>query len=110
MLSGSNGRSLAMSAADAIGFSMTGPTPGLMSKSTPSPVNGVVMSAKRIAASTPRRRTGWSVTSAQSAGSRVISMSDAGSRMARNSGSDAAGLAHEPDGRGVDRLAPAARR
>ena len=46
------------------------------------------MSAKRIAASTPRRRTGWSVTSVQSAGSRVISTSVARSRIARYSGRD----------------------
>ena len=58
-----------------------------MSKATPRPVNGVVMSANRIAASTPRRRTGWSVTSAHSAGSRVISISVARSRILRYSGS-----------------------
>ena len=50
-------------------------------------MNGVVMSANRMAASTPRRRTGWRVTSAHSAGSRVISRSVACSRIFRYSGS-----------------------
>ena len=60
------------------------------------------MSANRIAASTPSRRTGWSVTSAHSAGSRVISSSVARSRIAPVLGQRAAGLAHEPHRRRVD--------
>ena len=85
--SGSNGRKRARSAAVRTGWSMTGPTPSRMSNAIPSPASGVVMSANRIAASTPRRWTGWSVTSAHRAASRVISSSVARSRMARYSGS-----------------------
>ena len=72
-----------------------------MSNATPRPVNGVVMSANRIAASTPRRRTGWSVTSAHSAGSRVISMQRRALADPAVLGQRPAGLAHEPDRGGV---------
>ena len=47
-----------------------------------------MMSAKSTAASTPWRRTGWRVTSAQSSGCRQISNSVNRSRTARYSGSD----------------------
>jgi hypothetical protein len=35
------------------GAAMTGPTPGLMSRSTPTALSGSTMSEKKIAASTP---------------------------------------------------------
>ncbi len=47
-----------------------------------------MMSAKSTAASTPCRRTGWSVTSAHSSGWRQISKSPNRWRTARYSGSD----------------------
>ena len=47
-----------------------------------------MMSANSTAASTPCRRTGWSVTSAQSSGVRAISKSACRSRSSRYSGSD----------------------
>ena len=40
------------------GDATTGPTPGTMSRSTPSAFRGSTMSLKRMAASTPYRRTG----------------------------------------------------
>ena len=86
--SGSNSRSVSMSSGVRIGRAMTGPTPSTISRSTPMPGSGVVMSANRIAASTPSRLTGWSVTSAHRAASRVISTSVARSRIVRYSGSD----------------------
>ena len=46
-----------------------------------------MMSENRIAASTPKRRTGWRVTSAHRSGRRVISISESFSRTARYSGS-----------------------
>ena len=47
-----------------------------------------MMSAKSTAASTPCRRTGWSVTSAQSSGVSAISKNEWRSRSARYSGSE----------------------
>ena len=76
-----------MSTAIRIGRSMIGPTPSTISTATPIPASGVVISANRMAASTPSRRTGWRVTSAHSAGSLVISGSVVRSRIARYSGS-----------------------
>ena len=86
--SGSNGRSRSTSSRERIGRSITGPTPSTISTSMPIPASGVVISANRIAASTPRRRTGWSVTSAHRAASRVISTSVARARIARYSARD----------------------
>ena len=65
-----------------------------------------MMSAKRTAASTPCRRTGCSVTSAQSSGVPAISKKPCRSRSARYSGSERPGLPHEPDRRALGRLAP----
>ena len=65
-----------------------------------------MMSANSTAASTPWRRTGWSVTSAQSSGVPAISKNECRSRRARYSGQRPAGLAHEPHRRALDRLAP----
>ena len=61
------------------------------------------MSAKRMAASTPSRRTGWRVTSAHSAASRVISMERRPLADRAVLGQRATGLAHEPDRGRVDR-------
>ena len=47
-----------------------------------------MMSAKRTAASTPWRRTGWSVTSAHSSGVCATSKNECRSRIARYSGSE----------------------
>ena len=65
-----------------------------------------MMSANSTAASTPCRRTGCSVTSAHSSGVPATSKNACRSRIARYSGSERPGLAHEPDGRALDRLAP----
>ena len=65
-----------------------------------------MMSANITAASTPWRRTGCSVTSAQSSGVCATSQKECCSRIARYSGSERPGLPHEPDGRALDRLAP----
>ncbi len=64
------------------------------------------MSANSTAASTPWRRTGWSVTSAQSSG--VSGDLEEGVPLADRPvlGQRAAGLAHEPDRRALDRLTP----
>jgi len=72
----------------AIGWATTGPTPGLMSRSTPAAASGTTMSEKRIAASTPWRRTGCSVTSVTSAGSRQASSMGTAARTARYSGNE----------------------
>ena len=66
-----------------------------------------MMSANITAASTPCRRTGCSVTSAQSSGCRDdleerVPLADRAVLRQR-----APGLAHEPDRRALDRLAPA---
>ena len=52
------------------------------------PSTGVTMSANSTAASTPWRRTGWSVTSAQSSGVFATSKKEWRSRSSRYSGSD----------------------
>ena len=87
----------------------TGPTPSTSSTSTPMPRTGSMMSANITAASTPWRRTGCSVTSAQSSGlpadlEEVVALADLPVL-----GQRAPGLAHEPDRRALDVLAPAAR-
>ncbi len=86
--SGSNGRSRSTSAPDRTGAAMTGPTPSTSSTATPTPGRGVVMSANMIAASTPSRATGWSVTSVHRAASATICWRVARSRILRYSGSD----------------------
>ncbi len=65
-----------------------------------------MMSAKSTAASTPWRRTGWSVTSAQSSGCRQISKSAEPLADRPVLGQRPSGLAHEPHRRPLDRLAP----
>ena len=77
-----------MSATLVNGSATTGPTPSTSSTSTPIPITGVTMSAKRTAASTSCRRTGWSVTSAQSSGVFATSKNECCSRSARYSGSE----------------------
>jgi hypothetical protein len=84
--SGSSGRSASTWPRVRIGSAMTGPTPSTRSTATPMPGSGVVMSAKTIAASTPSRRTGCRLTSAQSAASATMSVKRARSRIARYSG------------------------
>ena len=65
------------------------------------------MSLNKIAASKPNRRTGWSVTSAASSG--VLHQFEKGMFLLELAifRQRAAGLAHEPDGRAVHRLAAA---
>src|SRR3990167_620059 len=65
---------------------MTGPSP--RANSSPPPRGSTInrISANRIAASTPRRSTGWSVTSAAASGFRHISRKPNRSRIARYSG------------------------
>ena len=70
------------------GWPVTGPTPGLMSMSTPTARSGTTMSLNRMAASTAYRRSGWRVISVMTsalvhAASMVIP-----SLAARYSGSD----------------------
>ena len=67
--SGSGTRSASTWARLRIGSAITGPTFSTSSTSTPIPSSGSMMSANITAASTSWRRTGWSVTSAQSSGS-----------------------------------------
>src|SRR6478752_3678107 len=70
------------------GLATTGPMPGLMSRSTPMALSGSTMSEKKMAASTPYRRTGWSVISTTRAGSMQDSSMPTPSRTARYSGSE----------------------
>jgi hypothetical protein len=51
-----------------IAFPSSGPFPSWNSSGTPIASTGMRMSEKRIAASTPSRSTGWSVTCAASSG------------------------------------------
>ena len=67
--SGSGTVSFSTSARERIGCSITGPTFSTSSTFTPIPSSGSMMSANITAASTSWRRTGCSVTSAQSSGS-----------------------------------------
>src|SRR4029079_11304167 len=85
---GSGTRSRATSAALRIGRSTTVPTPSTSWTSIPIPRTVVMMSAKSTAASTPWRRTGCSVTSAQSSGVPATSKKEWRSRIARDSGSE----------------------
>ncbi len=77
-----------MSASVRTGWATTGPTPGLMSRSTPTALRGSTMSEKKMAASTPYRRTGWRVISVTRSASMQDSSMLVPSRMARYSGSD----------------------
>src|SRR6476660_2762843 len=67
---------------------MTGPTPGLMSRSTPTAFSGTTMSLERMAASVRCRRTGWRVISATRSGVAQASSIGMPSRTRRYSGSD----------------------
>ena len=70
------------------GRATTGPTPGLMSRSTPTALSGSTMSEKKMAASTPYRRTGCRVISTTMSGSMQASSIAVPSRRARYSGSE----------------------
>ena len=65
------------------------------------------MSLKRMAASKPKRRIGWSVTSVASSGFCTNSRKVYFSFSLRYSGKRAPGLAHQPDRRTIDTLATA---
>jgi hypothetical protein len=79
----------AISAAVRTGSGKTGPRPAAISTSTPTRRSGTTMSLKNTAASTPCRRTGCSVISLASAGSRhASSMVPPAARSARYSGSE----------------------
>ena len=104
--SGSGTRSRSTSASVRTGSSITGPTPSTSSTSTPIPSTGVMMSANITAASTSWRRTGWSVTSAQSSGVWATSKNAWRSRIARYSGSDRPAWRMNHTGRALDCLAP----
>ena len=69
-----------------IGSAMTGPTPGTMSRSSPIALSGTTMSLKKIAASTPNRRTGCRVISVTRSGRKQESSIAMPSRRARYSG------------------------
>ena len=86
--SGSGSRSRSTSASVRTGSATTGPTPSTRSTSSPSPITGVTMSANITAASTSCRRTGCSVTCAQSSGVFATSKNACRSRTARYSGSE----------------------
>ena len=93
-------------AAPASNESTTGPTPSTSCTSTPIATTGVMMSAKITAASTPCRRTGCSVTSAQSSG-RAAELEEVVPLAQRPVlGQRATRLAHEPHRRPLDGLAP----
>lgn len=70
------------------GCATTGPTPGLISTSTPAALSGTTMSLKKIAASTPCRRTGCRVISEAISGSRQASSIAVPARSCRYSGRD----------------------
>ena len=80
----------ATSAAVRTGASSTGPTSAAISTPTPARRSGTMMSEKRMAASTPWRRTGCSVASAASSGVRQTSSIGRSTRRrsARYSGSE----------------------
>ena len=93
------------SASVVTGFATTGPTPGLMSRSTPTALSGSTMSEKKIAASTAYRRTGCMVISTTSSGRmHDSSIRDALAHLAVLR-ERPAGLPHEPHGRVRNRLA-----
>ena len=86
--SGSSGGSASTSATERTGSATTGPMPGLISMSSPATTSGSTMSEKRIAASTPCRRTGCRVISVTRSGSWHASSIAVPARSARYSGSD----------------------
>ena len=67
---------------------MTGPVPGTISTDTPAASSGTTMSEKKIAASTPWRRTGCRVISETRSGVRQAPSIVVPSRSSRYSGSD----------------------
>ena len=69
-----------------MGFSMTGPPSGAKWKPMPIGSSGSRMSAKTMAASSSKRRSGCSVTSQATSGRLHISMNESFSRIARYSG------------------------
>ena len=77
-----------MSDRSRIGLATTGPTPGLMSTSTPTARSGTTMSLYRIAASTSYRRSGCRVISVTSSGRVHESSMAMPSRTRLYSGSD----------------------
>ncbi len=86
--SGSRSRSWPRSARVRIGRAMTGPTPGLMSRSMPTALSGTTMSLKKMAASTPYRRTGCRVISTTRSVRKHESSIAVPCRTARYSGSE----------------------
>ena len=70
------------------GLATTGPVPGTMSTPTPAAYSGTTMSLYRMAASTPCRRTGWSVISQARSGVRQESSIAMPARARWYSGSD----------------------
>ena len=86
--SGSSSGSASTSATERTGAATTGPTPGLISMSTPATTSGSTMSENRIAASTPCRRTGCRVISVTRSGSWQAASIAVPARRARYSGSD----------------------
>ena len=84
--SGSTGTRRRTSAGERTGRRTTGPAP--RANSSPTPIGSTMsrMSAKRIAASTPRRSTGSRVTAAAASGFRQSSRKPNRSRIARYSG------------------------
>ena len=85
---GSRGRSRARSRSPRIGSPITGPTPGLMSISSPTARSGTTMSLKRMAASTGYRRVGCSVISVITSGWEQALSIGIPPRARRYSGSD----------------------
>ncbi len=85
---GCSARSRATSSAVRTAEPITGPTPGWMSTSTPARRSGMTMSEKKIAASTPCRRTGCRVISDARSGVRQASSIAVPFRASRYSGSD----------------------
>src|SRR5688500_7324709 len=86
--SGSRSRSWSSWSLRRNGSATTGPVPGTMSRSTPTALSGTTMSEKKIAASTPYRRTGWRVISTTMSVRKHDSSIGTPSRMARYSGSE----------------------
>ena len=86
--SGSRSRSWSSWSRRRIGSATTGPVPGTMSRSTPTALSGTTMSEKKIAASTPYRRTGCMVISTTRSVRKHDSSIGTPSRMARYSGSE----------------------
>ena len=81
---GTSAGSASIWAAVRMGSRTTGP--GSKARSTPMPCSGVMMSLKRMAASSSKRRRGWSVTSAARSGVRVSASKLTLARSARYSG------------------------